>query len=73
MTLMPLSHHMCMKKAHTKNAFTVAIIMATGNANACGIPIPEVTTVKIVNPINETNTASSNFTVTGWLNEGRFS
>ena len=68
-TLKLLSHHMCMKNAQTKNALAVAMIMATGNANASGIPIDfadaEVTTVRIVKKIKPKNTPNSSLVETG--------
>ena len=76
-TLKLFSHHMCMKKAHTRKAFMVAMTIARGNANAGGIPNPvpkaEVATVRIVKPINPKNTPNNSFVETGWQNAGRSS
>jgi hypothetical protein len=62
-----------MKNAHTKKALADAINMANGNANAGGMPMPDVTTVKMVNPINEMKTAISILIGAGWQNDGRLS
>ena len=55
----------------------VAITMASGNANAGGIPsaLPkaEVATVMIVKAINPKNTPNKSFVETGWQNAGRSS
>jgi hypothetical protein len=76
-TLNPLSHHMCMKNAHTRKAFAVAKIIAIGNTNAGGTPrdgaAAEKATVKIVKRINPQNTPNNNLGATGWQNAGRSS
>ena len=68
-TLKLLSQYMCMKKAHTRKAFIVAMTMASGNANAAGIPnaLPkaEVATVRIVKAINPKKTPNKSFVETG--------
>ena len=77
MTLKLLSHHMCMKNAQTRNALTVARVMAIGNMNAAGTPIDfaeaDVTTVKIVKKINAKNTPNKSLVETGWQNFGKSS
>ena len=76
-TLKLLSQYMCMKNAHTRKAFIVAMTMASGNANAGGIPKPvpkaDVATVRIVKPINPKKTPNKSFVETGWQNAGRSS
>ena len=76
-TLKLLSHHMCMKNAQTKNALAVAMIIATGKANAAGMPSDlaeaEVTTVRIVKKIKLKNTPYNSLVETGWQNFGKSS
>ena len=68
-TLKLLSHHMCMKNAQTRNALADAMIMASGNANASGIPNDfaeaEVTTVRMVKKIKAKKTPNNSLVETG--------
>ncbi len=77
MMLKLLSHHMCMKNAHTKKALAVAKIIAIGNINAPGIPsdgaAADVTTVRMVKKIKPKKTANSILIGAGWQNDGRLS
>ena len=72
-----LSHHICMKNAHTRKALADAMIIAIGNANAAGkpsiFPFADVTTVRIVRKIKAKKTANSIFGGAGWQNDGRSS
>ena len=67
--LNPLSQNMCMKKAHTRKAFAVAISIAIPNAN-CASSMLDVTNVKTVRKTNARNTPIKSGIGAGWLNAG---